>query len=96
MKREICCRKCALGWRRSMNPREPGTLGTFPDLNEDGEGMRQIEGLALNDCLCDGCGVPLLAGNLVTAVSLYSIDRPYFEWEDEYLLPRPTKTQEAE
>ena len=85
MKREICCPECAEEWKGKGKPRK------FPSLNSDGEGMRQVEGETLMGCTCDGCGKPLPAGATAVAVSIYSDDRPYFAWEDEYLVEAPAQ-----
>ena len=83
MKREICCAKCAEEWGRIALG--GGGPGKYPGVNAEGEGMRRLYGEAIIDCVCDGCGTELDRGSRVAAVSLYTEDRPYFEWESEFM-----------
>lgn len=86
MKREICCPACAKTWRKVMRwDRAADPAGKFPGFNEDGEGMRQVEGTTTREFLCDGCGGDLPAGSQATAVSLYSVSAPYSPWESEFI-----------
>ena len=77
---------CAEDWRIIMGwDKSKIKIGEFPEFNQDGEGMRQIIGKLLIECLCDGCGKHLPCGTQAVAVSLYSLKRPYFEWEHKYI-----------
>jgi hypothetical protein len=49
--------------------------------------MRQVDGEARVDAVCDGCGEDLPASSKATAVSLYSESIPYFEWEGNFIRP---------
>ncbi len=85
MKREICCRKCADDWRRTMGPHAGDSAIDAAQRAE--ERLKIVSGEALRPCVCDGCNRAIEPGEQCYAVSLYTAETiPYFEWEDGYIL----------
>ena len=82
MKREICCLECAESWSK----RVPGaTRKVASPVIIPAEYQKQVAGLAKGTCICDGCAKTILKNTAAVAVSIYTDDHPYFEWESEYL-----------
>lgn len=82
MKCEITCAKCTERWRKMV--------GKYP-----GEHIKLVEGSALRDFICDGCGTPLPIGQTVHAMSLYTARTPYFSWEADFIAVKPPKDNGA-
>lgn len=71
MKQELYCEACAAPVLE---------LRRYP-----GEYIRVAQGELGFDCRCDGCASDLAAGALVSAVSFWTDDVPFLDWEGGYL-----------
>lgn len=75
MKREIICVNCAIDQKE-----------LFPSSNPyPGEYVRFIEGAALRDYICDLCAARIEHTDKCYAFSIYTDQRPYRGWEQDYI-----------
>jgi hypothetical protein len=76
MKQDIACLNCASKYH------------SFPESEEGpAETVRKVQGTALKNYFCDRCGEPILEGSACVAVSVFSILRPYYKWEEKFIKP---------
>ena len=73
MKREIICKNCEPDYRQLFPVESP-----YP-----GEYIKFVNGKARENMTCDFCGTPIKKNKSCCAVSMYTDQIPYFEWEDE-------------
>lgn len=78
MVRKLICDTCYTELRNRYPTNSP-----YP-----GEHIKFIHGLALNDYICDLCGLKLQVGDDCTAFTIWSDwnAQPYAPWEDGYIL----------
>jgi len=85
MKREICCPDCARGWLKLAGVSQASNPIDVAFAAHQDERMKQVRGALGRHCMCDGCNKKLSPGDQAVAVSIYTEDIPYFEWEHEFV-----------
>lgn len=75
MVQKILCKKCEEDCRNLFPIESP-----YP-----GEYIKFVPGIAKKSMLCDDCGLDLLIGDNVCAFSIFTDERPYGAWEEEYI-----------
>ena len=77
MKREIICLKCEKELKELH-----GSANPYP-----GEHLRYVEGKAVDDYVCDQCGISIKKDSLCCCYSIYTDygGQPYYGWEEEYI-----------
>jgi len=75
MKREIICPECREELRKIFPTDTP-----FP-----GEYVRFVDGHARKPFICDNCGADIPHGLKCTALSMWTDNFPYTEWENDYI-----------
>lgn len=82
MKRDILCKACE-EVHRTLFPTE----SPYP-----GEYVKFIYGEAKKKMTCDCCAMTIKKGDNCCAFSVYTDDRPYLTWEEDYIKPTNKKS----
>lgn len=75
MKQDILCKECEKIHHKLFPTENP-----YP-----GEYVKFVSGKAKKNMCCDYCSITIKKGTLCCAFSVYTDDRPYSKWEDNYI-----------
>jgi len=81
LKRQIVCNNCALETRQRFPFKEP-----YP-----GEFVAVIDGAALDDYLCDLCGIEIAQGAKCAAFSIWTKNQERLDWEKDFIKIKEVK-----
>lgn len=91
MKREILCRECCENFIKLIGADRAGRDHFTSSTKYVGENIIVVDGDARNDYRCDHCGGEIKAGGDCSAFSIFTVNIPYFEWENDYIKARGGK-----